>query len=55
MRKRQDEKAFLFDKDRRQILGKADRRDWDFAIAVTGGDVAAAVARALDDFLREAS
>ncbi len=48
LRRRRGERAFLFDKDLSRCLGDVDRDDWEFAIAISGGDVAlAAQERAL--------
>ena len=42
LRRRRGERAFLFDKDLSRCLGDVDRDDWEFAIAISGGDVALA-------------
>ncbi len=42
LRRRRNERAFLFDKDLARCLGDVDRDDWEFAISISGGDVAAA-------------
>ena len=45
LRRRRNERAFLFDKDLTRCLGDVDRDDWEFAISISGGDVAAAEVR----------
>ena len=45
LRERRGERAFVFDKDLCRCLGEFDREDWEFAISVSGGDVAAAAAQ----------
>ena len=42
LRRRRNERAFLFDKDLTHCLGDVDRDDWEFAISMSGGDVTAA-------------
>lgn len=42
LRRRRNERAFLFDKDLTRCFGDVDRDDWEFAISISGGDVAAA-------------
>lgn len=42
LRRRRNERAFLFDKDLTCCLGDVDRDDWEFAISMSGGDVTAA-------------
>jgi hypothetical protein len=42
LRRRRDERAFLFDKDLSLCLGDIDRDEWESAISICGGDVAAA-------------
>ena len=42
LRRRRGERAFLFDKNLDSLLGDADRDEWEFAISVCGGNVAAA-------------
>ena len=42
MRRRRGERAFLFDADLSRFLGEVERRDWEFAISICGGDVALA-------------
>jgi hypothetical protein len=42
LRRRHNERAFLFDKDLSSCLGDIDRDEWEFAISISGGDVAAA-------------
>ena len=42
LRRRRGERAFLFDKELATCLGELDREDWEFAIQMAGGDVAAA-------------
>ena len=42
LRRRRNERAFLFDKDLTRCLGDVDRNDWEFAISISGGDVAVA-------------
>jgi hypothetical protein len=41
-RRRSNERAFIFDKDVTRCLGDVDREKWEFAISISGGDVAAA-------------
>ena len=42
LRRRRNERAFLFDKDLVRCLGDVDRDEWELAISLSGGDVAAA-------------
>ncbi len=42
LRRRRNERAFLFDKDLSGSLGNVDRHEWELAISISGGDVAAA-------------
>lgn len=42
LRRRRNEKAFLFDKDLSRCLGRADREDWELAISMCSGNVAEA-------------
>jgi hypothetical protein len=42
LRRRRNERAFLFDNDLTRRLGDVDRDEWEFAISISGGDVAAA-------------
>jgi hypothetical protein len=42
LRRRRGERAFLFDKALGRCLGEVGRDEWEFAISITGGDVAAA-------------
>lgn len=42
LRRRRNERAFLFDKDLSRCLGDINRDEWEFAISISGGDVAAA-------------
>lgn len=44
LRRRHNERAFLFDKDLALCLGDVDREEWELAIWICGGDVAAAAA-----------
>ncbi len=54
LRRRRGERAFLFDKDLSRCLGDVDRDDWEFAIAISGGDVALAANNARSLGFREA-
>lgn len=42
LRRRRNERAFLFDKNFSRCLGNVDRDEWEPAISICGGDVAAA-------------
>lgn len=42
IRQRRNERAFLFDKNLARCLGDVDRDDWEFAISISGGNVAEA-------------
>jgi hypothetical protein len=42
LRQRRGERAFVFDPDISRCLGEVDRDHWEFAIAMSGGDVASA-------------
>jgi hypothetical protein len=42
LRRRRNERAFLFDKNLTHCLGGFDRGGWEFAISDSGGDVVAA-------------
>jgi hypothetical protein len=42
LRRRRNERAFLFDKNLTRCLGEIDGEDWEFAISDSGGDVVAA-------------
>lgn len=44
LRRRRGERAFLFDPDLTRCLGEVEREEWEFAISICGGDVAAAAA-----------
>ena len=42
IRRRRNERAFLFDNKLTRCIGEIDREDWEFAISISGGDVATA-------------
>ena len=42
LRRRRNERAFLFDKEFKRCLGDVDRAEWEFAISISGGNVAEA-------------
>lgn len=42
LRRRRGERAFLFDKDVAHCLGEVAREDWEWAVSISGGNVATA-------------
>src|SRR5258707_12950873 len=42
LRRRRDERAFLFDKDLSRCLAEVEREEWEWALSSCGGDVARA-------------
>lgn len=39
LRRRQGERAFLFDKDLLRCLGEVEREEWELVVSLQGGDV----------------